>query len=340
MNIKPFNCSSNIEESLICKGECGYMITNFELINESTRESVTFGQRDGYDYLFKDGDIDWGSVTVQHNTYSHPGQVGENISNTEIGSRDISITGYCYYIPKGYELVGLNREQAIDFVHDKINKKKTAISRAINPSNYIRMVIGDYYIIGKPSSNVIFGKTEQDNNEYFCKFLISLFCGKPTFATVVPSTTSLRLSKPRFHFPLVFPQGKGYVFGVLYGSSVIVVDNFGTINVGCIITIKFGGVAKNLKLNNITTGEQIVINKSFSTGETIVVNTNDNDDRGIVGYIDGEEKNYFEYWDYRNDWFDLPIGSSTIGFEIEEGNRSDVEISIAINPSKYELEEM
>ena len=316
------------------------MISSFELINMATKESATFGQKNGYQYVFKDGGIDWGSVTVQHNTYSHPGQVGENISSTEIGSRNITIEGYCYYIPESYELADLTHSQRIELVSSRINKKKTAISRIVNPANYVKMVVGDYYITGKPSSNVVFGKTEEDNNEYFCKFLIYLFCSKPTFATTIPSTSGLKLSQPRFRFPLVFPKNKGYVFGVLYESSVIVVENFGTISTGCIITVSFGNAAKDLTLTNITTGEKIVINKSFASGEKVVINTNDDDNKGIVGYVGGKESNYFTYWDYRNDWFELPVGTSLIGFDVGEGDRKNVDINIEISPSKYELEEM
>ena len=316
------------------------MISSFELVNMATRESVTFGQKNGSQYVFKDGGIDWGSVTVQHNTYSHPGQVGENITSTEIGSRNVTIEGYCYYIPESYEVANLTHDQRIALVSSRINRKKTTISKIVNPANYVRMVIGDYYITGKPSSNVVFGKTEEDNNEYFCKFLIYLFCNKPTFTTTAPSTSGLKLSQPRFRFPLTFPKNKGYVFGVLYESSVIVVENFGTINTGCIITISFGNAVKDVTLTNITTGEKITIKKSFVSGEKVVINTNDNDDKGVMGYVSNEEYNYFSYWDYRNDWFDLPVGTSLIGFEVGEGDKKNVDINIEISPSKYELEEM
>lgn len=316
------------------------MISSFELVNLTTKEVATFGQRDGYQYLFKDGGIDWGSVSVQHNTYSHPGQIGESISSTEVGSRNITIEGYCYYIPKRYEVIGLSHNQRVALITEKIGKKKTAISKIINPSDTIKMVTGDYYITGKPSSNVVFGKVEEDNNEYFCKFLIYLFCGNPTFATTVPLTSSLRLSKPGFRFPLIFPKGVGYVFGTLYASSVILVDNFGTISVGCIITLSFKGTVTNVTLNNITTGEKITLAKTFANGEKVVINTNDSDERGVVGYVDGEQGNYFTYWDYQNSWFSLPVGTSTIGYEVGEGSRDNIDVEISISPSKYELEEM
>lgn len=316
------------------------MITNFEIINLTSNKMATFGQDITFDYLYDDGGLDFGSVDATHNTYSHPGQIGSHISSTEVGSRDVSIEGYCYYVLRDYEKKEIKRGERQDYIYSKIKEKKEELSVVVNPNDFVKMSFGEYFLIGKPSKAVQFGDTEAENNIYFCKFLIFLFCADPMFISSKNVDTALRTSEPRFHFPWVLRQDRGYVMGVLYTTFAIGVENTGQIKVGCIITVEVPTVIHNLVIKNLTSGEKIKINKVLQAGEKIIINTNDTDERGIKGYINGEEYNYFKYWDFVNDWIQILPGLNIIGYEIDESAVVGMNVTVTINPHKYVIGEM
>lgn len=316
------------------------MVTNFTITNLTSNLYNTFGQEQMFDYLFADGGIDFGNVDASHNTYSHPGQIGQHISSTEVGSRDMTIEGYCYYILQEYEKELLSREERQQYIYDKIKEKKERLSIIINPNDYVKISFGKYYLIGKPSKAVQFGKEEKENNIYFCKFLVFLFCADPMFISEENLDTSLRTSEPRFHFPWILPRDKGYVMGVLYTTFAIGVENTGQIDVGCIITVEIPTTIHDLVIKNVTNGHRIKINKVLQAGEKIVINTTDTDDRGIKGYLNGAEFNYFKYWDIENDWLQIVPGLNIIGYEIAETAVVGMNVTVTINPHKYVIGEM
>lgn len=128
--------------------------------------------------------------------------------------------------------------------------------------------------------------------------------------------------------------------GVLYTTFAIGVENTGQIKVGCIITVEVPTVIHNLVIKNLTSGEKIKINKVLQAGEKIIINTNDTDERGIKGYINGEEYNYFKYWDFVNDWIQILPGLNIIGYEIDESAVVGMNVTVTINPHKYVIGEM
>lgn len=316
------------------------MIEKIVLQNMSTLEQVSCGQDVSNEYLIPEGGIDWGTVNASHNTYGYPGQAGVYISSTSLRPRDISITGYAFYILSDADKSIVPETDWLEYCYSRILDKKSVIDSIVNPDDYLRIIVGDYYIEGKPNNSVIFGKTVRDNNKYFCKFTISLYCNNPLFHRVSERQVVLSSVIPSFHFPLRFPKNKGIVMSVRRGYQLIAVENDGAIPVGCVIHLTSRGSIVNPTIENVLTGEKISISKTMSQGEEITINTNDGNEKGIYGTIDGISESYFKYWNFDNSWIKVPVGASLFGYSVESGNESLLDVSIDISPAKHTLEEL
>lgn len=313
------------------------MIGQFTLRNMTTQSQIELGQDSSKDYLIPEGGVDWGKATASHNTFSYPGQAGVYISSTSLRARDISISGYISYVMSESERISVKPSLHQEYCYNKILQRKNFLNEVVNPLDYVRILVGDYAIDGKPSGSVVFGKTSAENNIYFCRFTFSLYCPYPLFKRLSKIEVPLNGVTPNFHFPLVFPSGEGIVLSVRRSYQLIAVNNDGAIPVGCIIRLKSSGRVVNPKIENVYTRESLTIRKTLEQGEEIIINTNDGEEKGISG-PDGE--NYFKYWDFSNDWLKIPVGSSLIGYSVESDNASLLDVSIELSPAKYVLEEM
>ena len=167
------------------------MVDSIKIKNNATNSIKSFDMSEA-DYLIYEGAIDWGNVSVNHNTFSYPTQIGSYITNTVIGTRDVSINGWI-----------------IGDTLDDINRKKEELSKLINPLEQITIYVGDYSMHGKPSSNVTYSKEYAENNEVCCKFLIQVLCDYPMFILTNPLTPEIGKIFGGFMFPLTIPKEKG-----------------------------------------------------------------------------------------------------------------------------------
>ena len=315
------------------------MVSNFILENRTTQKQITFGQSDEYDYLFKSDGLDWGSVPAEHNTYNFPNQVGVSISSTKIKERDITITGYVYYLLTDDERKSLDRNMWDKYCYEKIKDKKRILSEIVNPSDYVRFIIGNYYIEGKPSSAVKFGDSEEDNNIYFCKFIIFVYCNNPMFKKNTITKTVISGSSGLFHFPLVL-KPSGLTMSSRKNYLMLAVENEGNVEIGGKIIFKAKGEVLNPSVENLNTGEIITINKTLEKGEIVTVSTLDGKEKGITGYLNGVNRNYFNYWNFENSWFKFQQGTTLVGYSTENAAENLLDVSIELNPEKFNLEEM
>lgn len=315
------------------------MITKFEVKNMTTEDRISFGQDLDCDYLYKSDGIDWGSVGAKHNTYNYPSQVGVSIYSSKINERDISITAWVYYMLSDKERATVPRSDWKSYAYDKIKKKKDILSGVFNPVDTIRISTGGYYIEGKPSASVKYGSNEDDNNVYFCKFSVEIYCNNPMFKKETIVKKAISGDVPAFSFPFIlFPEG--YVFGTRKNYLTLVIENEGNVAIGGKITLKSKGVVVNPSITNIETGEKIVVNKTMVAGEEIVISTLEGPERGIIGSVNGIKENYLKYWSFNNSWIKFQKGTSLVEYATENQSEEKLEVVIEINPEKYNLEEM
>lgn len=315
------------------------MITKFEVRNMTTDDRITFGQDTTCDYLYKSDGIDWGNAGAKHNTYNYPGQVGVSIYSSKIEERDISIVGWVYYILSKREQALVARKDWTEYAYKQIKKKKDILSGVFNPIDVLRITTGGYYIEGKPSASIKYGRDESDNNIYFCKFTATIYCNNPMFKkeTLVKKTISGDV--PAFAFPFVLTD-QGFVFGTRKDYLTLVIENEGNVAIGGRIILRARGLVMNPSVSNIETGEKMVINKTMVAGEEIIISTMDGAERGIVGNIGGVKQNYLKYWNFDNTWLKFQKGTSLIEYATENQADNQLEVIIEINPEKYNLEEM
>lgn len=314
------------------------MIGNLKIKNKTTLQEITIGQDIDYDYVYEDDGIDWGTVPAQHNTYNYPRQVGSTISSTKIGERDITIIGYVYYFLTAEERENISRGERHAYGYDIIKKKKETLNNVINPNDYVRISVGDYYIEGKPSASVKYGSDGESNNEYFCQFLIIIYCSNPMFKKNTITKTVLSASNPMLHSPFVIPP-----FGIVGGRRnnylILSVENEGNAEIGGRIILTAKGEVKNPSVENIGTGETITINKTLEAGEVVTITTIDGKEKGVTGNINGIEENYFKYWNFNNVWFKFQQGVTLIGYSTENNSENLLDVVVEINPEKFALEE-
>lgn len=313
------------------------MITRFEVKNITTDDRITFGQDLDCDYLYKS--VDWGSAGATHNTYNYPGQVGVSIYSSKINERDISIIGWVYYVLSEDERNKINRKEWDEYAYKKIKKKKDILSGVFNPVDVIRITTGGYYIEGKPSASIKYGSEEEDNNIYFCKFSVNLYCNNPMFKKETIVKKALSGDIPAFSFPFVLIPN-GVVFGTRKDYLTLVVENEGNVAIGGRIILKSKGLVVKPSITNVETGDKIVINKTMEVGEEIIITTTEGVERGIVGNVGGIRENYLKYWDFKNVWLKFQKGTSLIEYATENQAEPQLEVVIEINPEKYNLEEM
>lgn len=315
------------------------MISSFVLQNLSSLVSVKFGHDYDCDFLYQPGGLDWGNIPATHNTYNYPNQIGTSFSSSKINNRDISIEGYAYYVLTDDERVINARESWEDYAYEKIKQKKKILNELINPLNLIRLTIGDYYIEGKPSATPKYGVADSENNIYFCKFLITIFCADPMFKKITQTITTIAGDYGMFFFPF-FIKPSGYVFGVRNNYLILEVDNEGDIDIGGKIIITAMGEIVNPTVTNMENGQTIKVNKTMIEGETITINTRDGQEMGIWGEIGPTRSSYLQYWDFNNDWIKFSPGLSMIGYSCDNQAETKMDIKIEINPARFGLEEM
>ena len=316
------------------------MVSSFKLENIENGNSITFGQTPASECLYKEDGLDWGSAPATHHTFSYPSQLGQYISSTSVNGRTITIVGYVYYIPDEYERLTIPQSELPKYCYEKMLEKKRLLNNIVNPMQTVRLTIGSYYIEGKPDKSIVYGSDRNSNNEVFCSFMISVFCNNPLFRKITLPSTFLKGVSPAFRFPLVFPKGEGIILGIRSNYSLIAIENEGSIPTGAIIRLEANGTVTSPTITNLETGEFITINKTMVEGEVVEINTNDGNEKGVKGYLDGEELNYFKYWDFESTWLKFQIGTSLIGYSLASGDESLLDLSVTVNPLKYALEDM
>ena len=302
------------------------MVESIKIKNLVTNVVKSFDMSEA-DYLIYEGAIDWGTVAVNHNTFSYPTQIGAYITNTVIGTRDISINGWI-----------------IGETLDEIEKKKNSLSRLINPVEQVTIYVGEYSISGKPSSNVTYGKEYAENNDVCCKFLIQILCDYPMFILTNPLTPEIGKIFGGFMFPLTIPKNKGLIMGYRQRSLFTTINNQGSISVGIKIKIYAHGTVNNIEIIDVNSGKKIRINKVLNSGEVVEIDTNAGN-RHVYGFVNGIEQDYIQYFDYDSEWLQLQTGINTLTFRsYSSGNIRDesykrAEVIIEYKSARYNIPE-
>jgi hypothetical protein len=299
------------------------MIDNLTLVNKQTGYTLKMDMYNAT-YLLYEGGIDWGSASVEHNTYDFSSMIGKYVANTVVGSRDISIAGW---------IVGKSDAE--------IYTKKEILISVVNPLQDIRIEYGDWGIDAKASTNINFSNTYQENNDRMCKFLIQLFCPFPMFTKndeVVITMTDIISS---FHFPWVLTDN--YVMSYYDNIRIKQINNDGMISTGLKVVMIANGTVNNPTVISITNQEKMSINKTMEAGEQITISSQNK--RYVEGIKDGVIENYLDYFDYDNVWMQLNQGVNELTIKtydnngIEDETYKNLTVYLYYNPCTFNLKE-
>ena len=246
-----------------------------------------------------------GTVVGTHHSYKYVNQVGVSVTNTSLGTRNITIEGW---------IVAQSESQ--------MTTLKGMLNAFINPQEDIDLFYSDYVIRFKPSESVKYSVAFAENNDAFAKFQITGMAPNPMFSEAVENKSIFATTVPAFHFPFIssasLTEG-GIVFGKRTASLIANAYNGGSVSTGVRIVFKANGTVVNPKLVNVNTLEEFKINKTLVADEEIEINTNIGN-KGVKGRIGNDDfTNYYMYKDIDSVWLRLEIGSNLFRYDADEG---------------------
>lgn len=153
------------------------------------------------------------------------------------------------------------------------------------------------------------------------KFVISLICPSPYFTDLEESQVQMSNWIPSFEFPLEIPADTGIEFGYKNTNSLVTIENDTNIEIGMRIVFTASDDVENPKLINITTQEELEIEKTMSAGDVITVTTYLNN-KNIILSSNGEEININNYLKFGTKFLQIHTGSNTFKATAKSGENS------------------
>ncbi len=296
------------------------MIEDITLVNTVKGTQLKLDKEPHSEFLL---DVcDWGVVTSDRVTYKYTNQVGVQVTNTTLETRDISITGY------------IVSEKA-----DNLDVLAKRINIFVNPMEAMKLQFKTYELLFFPDNSIRWGTTLQENNEYFRKFKIDGFAADPLFRQKSDSKVLAGVVEPKFYFPLIIPKDEGVVFGIRKEYIILSVPNSGDVTTGFRIEfVASKGTVGNPAIYNTKTQEYVKINKILARGERVVINTEDGE-KSVLGYLSGETEaqNYYKYRDLRSTWLKILTGDNLFKYDADS-NVGNLEVRIYYNNRYLEVE--
>lgn len=274
------------------------------------------------DFVLKS--VDWGTIKGTHHSYKYVNQVGVTVTNTSLGTRDITIEGW---------VVAQNE--------NNMSHLKRMLNAFINPKEELDLIYNKYVIRFKPDESVRYSINFAENNDAFCKFQIKGTASNPIFSEVSENELLFAATVPTFSFPLILSTelpNTGVVFGKRTSSLFANIYNEGSISVGIRIVLKANGTLVNPSIINVNTLEEFKINKTLVADEEIEINTNigKKSVRGKIGNTNFQ--NYYMYKDIDSQWLQLEVGDNLFRYNADEGI-NNLDVFIYFNNEFLEVQE-
>ena len=301
------------------------MVENIKLQNTVTGEELELSST-STPYFILDSCI-WGQIDSKQYDYKYINQIGVQVTNTTLETRDIEITGWI-----------------IAFNTIEMTERKRMLNRFVSPLQPIKLFYKGKYIQFIPERTIAYGNNFSDNNEMIVHFEITgvapdpLFRDNTTFEILNASYTKA------FMFPLIFTTENEYggvIFGIKNQSTMlfnVYVD--GDISIG--MSIKFrslSGTVTNPIITNVANQSYIKINKTLQKDEEVIINTNVGS-KSIIGKLasENEYSNYFQYRDIDSVWLQLEPGDNILVYGADS-NADNLEVLINFNNAWLEVQE-
>lgn len=320
------------------------MIQELQIINKVNGKQLSLAMDGSTQYVLDE--VDWDVPSVSFSEYRVPFQIGVSLYGMEIGTRKPSITGYVISKVHGMEFLGKGWNEFLEAQLQDVEQKKYELNRVINPLQDIRVIVGDYFIEGRPSSAVKFSSKENENNEVLCMFTIDINCFSPMFRLNKGKQTVFAQVQNKFHFPLVLKE-TGNIMGVVSNQKIVNVINDGDCDIGGIIKLEaVGGTVHNPTIFNVDTQEQFMIRLTLDDGDYLLINTKIGEesvihhDANYFGTGQSKDENVIGDVLEGSSFLQFKQGSNLYGYSVEEGSDVFVDLTIDMDEQFLNLKGM
>lgn len=320
------------------------MIQELQIINKVNGQQLSLAMDGSTQYVLDE--VDWDVPSVSFSEYRVPFQIGVSLYGTEIGTRKPSITGYVVSKVHGMEFLGKGWNEFLEAQLQDVEQKKYELDRVINPLQDIRVIVGDYFIEGRPSSAVKFSSKENENNEVLCMFTIDINCFSPMFRLNKGKQTVLAMVQPKFRFPWILKE-TGNIMGIVSNKKIVNVINDGDCDIGGIIKLEaVVGTVQNPTIFNVDTQEQFMIRLKLLEGDYLLINTKIGEENVIhhhVNYLStgkSKDENVIADVIEGSTFFQFKQGSNLYGYSVEQGSNAFVNLTIDMDELFFNLKGM
>lgn len=292
------------------------MIEQFSLVNTVTGVNLDFNMVNGPIWLES---LNVGPVQGIDQLYSTPGQDGEQLALTYLGTRSVVITAWI-----------VNNGEA------SLSQQKTQLNRFCNPKQPLDIYVGMYKLTFVPGSSIQYAKERKENNDVMCKFVIMGEAYMPFWTSQEEIESLVSYVEPLWVLPFAIPN-EGMVFSVNQPTASTLITNE-DLPVGCRITFTAnGGSITSPGIVCAETQEQMVVDTTLSDGDQIVIDTRLGH-RRITGYTSlGATYNGMKFLNATSNWITLQTGLNTFSFFAGSGSEF-LETAIMYSPLLLEVE--
>lgn len=313
------------------------MVKEIVISNSSIGRDATLSSYGETEYVLDE--VDWGSPSVSFDTFRVPGQIGSKELSTIVKDRNINIIGTVISKYEPETKLGMNWNEYYRQKEEDLNNNKEILNKIINPFYALTLIIGDYFIEGKPTSAIKYSTNYTENNEIMCKFTFEVQCFKPMFRKQTKSEIGKKNKSKLFKFPMKLEKD-ATKFGEFTASETVQVINNGDVEVGGIIRLKAnGGIVKNPSVTSTETGKTVKVKMNLNEGETLIINTNLGERNIVLDYGDGTGESVVQNMTDESSMFNFLLGTNNIVCSGESGTTSFIEANFSIDEMMFNIRE-
>ena len=235
-----------------------------------------------------------------------------SINTVEIASNDGAMFNSARVesrnIVMSLRFVGTNVEECRRLTYKFFPLKKTLTFEVITDERQV--AITGYVESNEPN---IFSKTENTK--------ISIICPDPYFkSSLNPNVTIVFYGEePLFEFPFENEGNEPMLeVGRINDVTEANVPYEGDSEVGGIFTIHALGPAKNIRIDNLDTGETMIVNIELAEGDDLVISTVAGK-KSVRRLRNGIYTNVLNLLDKSSNWFKIARGDNAFAYQAEEG---------------------
>lgn len=211
---------------------------------------------------------------------------------------------------------------------ERVANLKDAADRVFNPVDPIEITVFPQDESGRMPLKITALATQtadsaidaKNSNRYLQQMIISLTAHNPLFTQPEYNLVKLTSWEGGLRFPFKLPFKLAH-----RGAPTVGIINRG--HVATPVIIKFKGPAKYPRIDNLTTGEYLLINRELSDGQTLIINTEYLKESVIID-TNGVQTNGYGYLDIHSTFdFALAVGDNTLRYSSFQANLvNDVQI--------------